>query len=89
MPSSVLGEPPMPDSSPLAVNHQGQFPSVTLSFNLVPGASIGAAATAIQQAKKELHLPPSSAASFQGSPAFTLSYPTLLGWQAQQNQLFQ
>jgi multidrug efflux pump subunit AcrB len=79
MPSSVLGEPPMPDGSPLAVNHQGQLPSVTLSFNLVPGASIGAAVAAIQQAKKELHPPPSSAASSQGSPAFTFSYPTLLG----------
>jgi hydrophobe/amphiphile efflux-1 (HAE1) family protein len=54
-------------TAPLAVNHQGQFPSVTLSFNLPPGVSIGAAVTAIQQATKELHLPPSIATSFQGS----------------------
>jgi hydrophobe/amphiphile efflux-1 (HAE1) family protein len=54
-------------TAPLAVNHQGQFPSVTLSFNLPPGVSIGAAVTAIQQTTKELQLPPSIATSFQGS----------------------
>ena len=53
--------------APIAVNHQGQFPSVTLSFNLPPNVSIGAAVTAIQQAAKELHLPRSIATSFQGS----------------------
>jgi Cu/Ag efflux pump CusA len=53
--------------APIAVNHQGQFPSVTLSFNLPPKVSIGAAVTAIQQAAKELHLPASIATSFQGS----------------------
>jgi hydrophobe/amphiphile efflux-1 (HAE1) family protein len=52
---------------PIAVNHQGQFPSVTLSFNLPPDVSIGAAVSAIQQAAKELHLPASIATSFQGS----------------------
>jgi HAE1 family hydrophobic/amphiphilic exporter-1 len=56
-----------PKVAPIAVNHQGQFPSVTLSFNLPPNASIGAAVTAIQQAPKELQLPPSIATSFQGS----------------------
>jgi HAE1 family hydrophobic/amphiphilic exporter-1 len=53
--------------APIAVNHQGQFPSVTLSFNLPPGVSIGAAVTAIQQAALELRLPASIATSFQGS----------------------
>jgi HAE1 family hydrophobic/amphiphilic exporter-1 len=53
--------------APIAVNHQGQFPSVTLSFNLPPGVSIGAAVTAIQQATRELRLPASVATSFQGS----------------------
>ena len=53
--------------APIAVNHQGQFPSVTLSFNLPPNASIGAAVAAIQQATKALHLPSSIATSFQGS----------------------
>jgi multidrug efflux pump subunit AcrB len=53
--------------APIAVNHQGQFPSVTLSFNLPPGTSIGAAVAAIQKATQELHLPSSIATSFQGS----------------------
>jgi len=53
--------------APIAVNHQGQFPSVTLSFNLPPNVSIGEAVTAIQQAARELHLPASIATSFQGS----------------------
>jgi HAE1 family hydrophobic/amphiphilic exporter-1 len=53
--------------APIAVNHQGQFPSVTLSFNLPPNVSIGAAVTAIQQTTRELQLPRSIATSFQGS----------------------
>jgi hydrophobe/amphiphile efflux-1 (HAE1) family protein len=52
---------------PLAVNHQGQFPSVTLSFNLPPNTAIGDAVTAIQKTAADLHLPPSIATSFQGS----------------------
>jgi HAE1 family hydrophobic/amphiphilic exporter-1 len=53
--------------APIAVNHQGQFPSVTLSFNLPPMVSIGEAVTAIRQATRELQLPASIATSFQGS----------------------
>ncbi|MFL6306445.1 MAG: multidrug efflux RND transporter permease subunit [Candidatus Sulfotelmatobacter sp.] len=53
----------------LAVNHQGQFPVVTLSFNLAPGASLGQATKAIQQAEKEIQLPASIHASFQGTAA--------------------
>jgi hydrophobe/amphiphile efflux-1 (HAE1) family protein len=53
--------------APIAVNHQGQFPSVTLSFNLAPGAAIGDAVSAIKQTVAALHLPPSIATSFQGS----------------------
>jgi multidrug efflux pump len=53
----------------LAVNHQGQFPVVTLSFNLAPGASLGDATQAIQQAEKDIQLPPSIHASFQGTAA--------------------
>jgi multidrug efflux pump subunit AcrB len=56
-------------STSLAVNHQGQFPVVTLSFNLAPGASLGQATTAIQQAEKDIQLPPSIHASFQGTAA--------------------
>src|SRR6202035_4009244 len=50
--------------APIAINHQGQFPSVTLSFNLPPNVSIGAAVSAIRQATKELHLPASNETSF-------------------------
>jgi hydrophobe/amphiphile efflux-1 (HAE1) family protein len=53
--------------APLAVNHQGQFPSVTLSFNLPPGIVIGDAVTAIKEAAADLDLPRSIATSFQGS----------------------
>ena len=56
-----------PSIAPLAVNHQGQFPSVTLSFNLAQHSSIGEAAAAVQKATQDLHMPRSIAASFQGS----------------------
>ncbi len=51
----------------LAINHQGQFPAVTISFNLAPGKSIGDAVTAVNKAKAELSMPPSVNAEFQGS----------------------
>jgi multidrug efflux pump len=53
----------------LAVNHQGQFPVVTLSFNLAPGASLGEATRAIQDAEKEIQLPASIHSAFQGTAA--------------------
>ncbi|MGA2128075.1 MAG: efflux RND transporter permease subunit [Xanthobacteraceae bacterium] len=53
--------------APLVVNHQGQFPSVTISFNLVPGTAIGQAVGAIQQVEKELGRPLSLQTSFQGN----------------------
>jgi multidrug efflux pump len=56
-------------NAPLAVNHQGQFPVVTLSFNLAPGSSLGDATKAIQQAEKDIQLPASIHASFQGTAA--------------------
>ena len=51
----------------LAVNHQGQFPAVTLSFNLAQGASLGEAVHAIESARQDLGLPPSIQAGFQGT----------------------
>jgi len=54
-------------NTPLAINHQGQFPAVTISFNLAPGASLGDAVKAIGRAKQELDLPPSIKGSFQGT----------------------
>jgi multidrug efflux pump len=53
----------------LAVNHQGQFPVVTLSFNLAPGVSLGEATKAIEQAEQDIQLPPSIHTSFQGTAA--------------------
>ncbi|HYZ34999.1 MAG TPA: efflux RND transporter permease subunit [Crenalkalicoccus sp.] len=53
--------------APLAINHLGQFPSVTISFNLAPGASIGQAVTAVQKAAASLHMPASLATKFQGN----------------------
>jgi multidrug efflux pump len=54
-------------SAPLAVNHQGQFPVVTLSFNLAPSASLGDAVRAIEKAQREMGLPASIQTSFQGT----------------------
>jgi multidrug efflux pump len=54
-------------TTPIAINHQGQFPSVTISFNLAPGASLGAATKAIEKTQKELGMPLSVQASFQGT----------------------
>ena len=53
-------------TSALAVNHQGQFPVVTLSFNLAPGGSLGDAVDAIKKAEQQINLPVSVHPSFQG-----------------------
>jgi multidrug efflux pump len=54
-------------TSPLAINHQSQFPAVTLSFNLRPGASLGDAVAAIASAAREIGMPVSIHGSFQGT----------------------
>jgi multidrug efflux pump len=54
-------------STLLSVNHQGQFPGVTLSFNMVPGASLGDAVQAIDKSMIEIGLPASVRGSFQGT----------------------
>jgi multidrug efflux pump subunit AcrB len=56
-----------PSNTSLSVNHQGQFPVVTLSFNLAPGVALGQATEAIRKATSELHLPESVQGSFQGT----------------------
>jgi multidrug efflux pump len=56
-------------SGPLSVNHQGQFPVVTVSFNLAPGASLGAATKAIEKAQKDIGMPLSVQTAFQGTAA--------------------
>jgi len=56
-------------STPLAINHQGQFPVVTVSFNLAPHASLGQAVRAIEKVREEIGMPASIQASFQGTAA--------------------
>ncbi len=56
-------------SAPLVVNHQGQFPAVTISFDLAPDYSLGDAVSAIDQARQEIGMPASIEASFQGTAA--------------------
>jgi hydrophobe/amphiphile efflux-1 (HAE1) family protein len=80
---SPAGGPPVPLTSiakaemtqtALSVNHQGQFASVTISFNLAPNASLGQAIDAVDKARVEIGLPPSISASFSGTAqAFTAS----------------
>jgi multidrug efflux pump len=55
--------------SPLTIAHQGQFPVVTVSFNVAPGASLGQAVAAIQKAQADLNMPASVQSSFQGTAA--------------------
>jgi multidrug efflux pump len=53
--------------APLAVNHEGQFPAATISFDLAPGYALGDAVNAIEAAEKQLGMPASVQASFQGT----------------------
>ena len=76
--STVAGQPPqqvplssiarvVEQTSPLAINHIGQFPAATISFNLAPGASLGDAVKSIEAAKAELGVPASVQINFQGA----------------------
>jgi multidrug efflux pump len=56
-------------NSPLSINHQGQFPVVTMSFNLAPNASLGEATKAIEKAQQEIGMPLSVQGAFQGTAA--------------------
>ena len=58
-----------PKNTALAVSHQGQFPSVTISFNLAPNVSLGQATVAIDAAEREIRFPATIHASFQGTAA--------------------
>jgi multidrug efflux pump len=61
-------------TAPLSVNHQGQFPVVTISFNLAPDASLGEATKAIEKVQQDIGMPLSVQAAFQGTAAsFQLS----------------
>ncbi|HVP90164.1 MAG TPA: multidrug efflux RND transporter permease subunit [Terriglobales bacterium] len=56
-----------PRTAPLTVNHQGQFPAVTISFNLAPGVALGTAMDAVKRAEADIHLPAGIRGSFQGT----------------------
>ena len=56
-------------SESLSINHQGQFPAITVSFNLAPNAALGDAITSISKVQKDLHFPASLQADFQGTAA--------------------
>jgi len=58
-----------PANTALAVNHQGQFPAVTLSFNLAPGGDLGTATRIISQTEMEMRMPATIHGSFQGTAA--------------------
>jgi hydrophobic/amphiphilic exporter-1 (mainly G- bacteria), HAE1 family len=63
---------------PLSISHQGQFPAITISFNLAQGAALGQATAAVQKAMVELGTPPTLASSFQGTAqAFQQSLGTV------------
>ena len=61
---------------PLVISHLAQFPAVTVSFNLAPGASLGAAITQINRAEKTAHLPAAMTTHFQGA---ALAFNNALG----------
>jgi multidrug efflux pump len=56
-------------TAPLSINRQGQFPAVTISFNLAPRAALGTAITEIDKAVQDLHMPPTVESDFQGTAA--------------------
>ena len=74
--SNTGGEVPLsaftrfePGAAPLIVNHEGQFPAVTISFDLASGYSLGDAVSAIDTAREQIGMPASIEASFQGTAA--------------------
>jgi len=78
VPLATLAKWTTDKTKPLSVSHQGQFPAVTISFNLAQGASLGAATEAIQRAEREMMMPPSLTGTFQGNAqAFQASLRTV------------
>jgi hydrophobe/amphiphile efflux-1 (HAE1) family protein len=74
VPSSNRGQVPLsafaryaPSTSPLAVNHSGQFPSATISFNTLPGVSLSDAVASVEEVERELQLPDTIHGSFSGT----------------------
>ncbi len=74
VPSAAGGQVPLSaiakvdiEARPLLINHLGQFPAATISFNLAPGASLGEAVSTIEQVEQDLKLPASISTTFQGA----------------------
>ncbi|HEY0205816.1 MAG TPA: efflux RND transporter permease subunit [Acetobacteraceae bacterium] len=67
VPLSLLVKQDTSHTNALNISHQSQFPAVTLSFNLAPGASLGQATQAIEAAEAEMHLPSTLSGAFQGT----------------------
>jgi HAE1 family hydrophobic/amphiphilic exporter-1 len=67
------------DIGPTTITHVGQLPSVTISFNLAPGQSLGTAVALVQKLQTDLHMPATISASFQGSAAVFQSSVAGLG----------
>ena len=67
-------------SAPLSINHQGQFPAVTLSFNLAPGVALGQAVRAIESVQRSIALPQGFEAAFQGTAQAFQSSLANEGW---------
>ena len=77
VPLSLLVKQDTSHTNALNISHQSQFPAVTLSFNLAPGASLGAATKAIEAAEADMHLPSTLSGAFQGTAqAFQSSLST-------------
>ena len=77
IPLSLLVKVDTSKSTYLTISHQGQFPAVTISFNLATGVALSDALTAIQTAERELHKPAALQATFQGTAqAFQASLST-------------
>ena len=68
------------DNTPLSVNHQGQFPCVTISFNLAPGISLGEATTIIDRAATELGMPSNIHGSFAGTAKVAQASWSTMPW---------
>jgi HAE1 family hydrophobic/amphiphilic exporter-1 len=66
VPLSALVDSDSSKAGPLSITHQGQFPSVTLTFNLKPGVALGDAVDAVNKAAEDLGMPPQIISSFQG-----------------------
>lgn len=78
VPLSVFAKWTTDDVKPLSISHQGQFPAITLSFNLAPGVALGEATDAVSKAEAEIGLPATINSTFQGNAqAFQASLSTV------------